>query len=92
MDWDIVVVIVTMPLNVVLWAVLTSVPLRLFFNGKPLAIASLIGSMIILASIIFFKPDLAMGVRIAGGIAAPCAAMLCYFWWLGRQQRERERA
>jgi hypothetical protein len=88
MIYDIAFTIVTMPFNVLLWAILASLPLRLFFRGETLAIASLCASMIVVASIIVFKPNLTFEVRVAGGIAAPFAAMICYSWWLGRQQRK----
>jgi hypothetical protein len=81
-----VVAVITMPLNVALWALRASLPLRFAFQGKSLAATSLIASIIILGSIILFKPGLALESRVAGAIAAPIAAVICYFWWLGRQQ------
>ena len=89
MDWEVVTVVVTMPLNVAFWGWLSSHPLALFMHGKAHALGSLLAGVAICAWFLIFKKDLTNEVRIAGAIALPFAAIACYCWWLGRQQRKQ---
>jgi hypothetical protein len=59
-------------------------------RDRSLVVGSLTASMLIVWSIIVLKTGLDREVRIAGTLATPLAAFVCYLWWQGRQKTRIE--